>query len=197
MTRANNHDLIVWQELPDGSQRGMLSEHVSQPYLAEVDARGRWALYAYDQHDQRQNVASGKANKVNRAKQHTLAAALAHIPELQDDTHNHDPSGAQTRDIRQRNGAVIDAKVTRLERTQPPGWLVTLKVYLALSMFCLAAALFARWLLIYRPVIALRVFGWVGGSVFAAHKIIKWLEDANKRRERLERRQVLEARGKR
>lgn len=192
MTRAKNHDLIVWQELPDGSQRGMLSEHVSQPYLADVDARGRWALYAYDQHDQRQNVASGKANKVNRAKQHTLAAALAHIPELT--TQVNTPNGATQQPDR---AAVIDAKVTRLERTQPPGWLVTLKVYLALSMFCLAAALFARWLLIYRPVIALRVFGWVGGSVFAAHKIIKWLEDANKRRERLERRQVLEARGKR
>lgn len=179
--RAKQHDLIVWQELPDGSQRGVLSERVSQPYLADVDARGRWELYAYDEHDQRQNVASGKANKVTKAKAHTVAAALVHIPELQDTTQD-------ARNATQ-GGAVIDAKVTRLEQ---PAWLITVKVYIALALFVFAALLFARWALFNRPVWFFRVGAWLFVSLFGAWQLLKAGEHLDKRRERLAKRKVID-----
>lgn len=163
---------MAWHDAPDGGARGVITERVSEPYIIDVTPDGQFDIFTLDAHDKPRRVTSGKSRNVTLAKQKAASLALTTVKELKDAQQEH----------------VIDAKVTRLEPEEQPAWVKTLKVFIGLALLVAATVLFARWLLIYRPRLAIRIFMWVAGCLFAAYRILKFFEHLDKIRERLAKR---------
>ncbi len=165
---------MAWHDAPDGGARGVITERVSEPYIIDVTPDGQFDIFTLDAHDKPCHVTSGKSRNVTLAKQKAASLAFTTVKELKDSQQEH----------------VIDAKATRLEPEEQPAWVKTLKVFIGLALLVAATVLFARWLLIYRPRLALRIFMWVVGCLYASYRILKFVEDLDKRRERLAKRRV-------
>jgi hypothetical protein len=165
-------DPIAWHDAPDGGARGVITERVSEPYIIDVAPSGQFDIFTLDSHDKPRHVTAGRGRNVTLAKSKATSLALANIKELKEE----------------RQAQIIDANVTRLEPEAQPAWVKTLKVFIGLALLVAATILFARWLLIYRPHLALRIFAWVFGCLFAAYRILKFFEHLDKIRERLAKR---------
>jgi hypothetical protein len=170
-------DVVAWHDSPDGGARGIIAKHVPQPYIVDVMPDGRFDVYTLDKRDKPKHVTSGRANNVTTAKVKAREKALANITELRD---------ALQADI-------VVTSATPVTRREQPAWIITLKVYVALALFVFAALLFGRWLLVHRPVLFLRGFGWLSVSLFGAWRLMVLFETLDKRRERLAKRRVADA----
>jgi len=170
-------DPVAWHDSPDGGARGVIAKGVKQPYIVDITKDGRIDVFTLDGRDKPKFVTSGKAGNVARAKSKATTLALANITELKD---------ALKADI-------VDTSATPVQTREQPAWLITLKVYVALALFVFAALLFGRWLLVHRPVLFLRGFGWLSVSLFGAWRLMVLFETLDKRRERLAKRRVADA----
>ena len=170
-------DVTNWHDSPDGGARGIIAKHVQSPYIIDVDPQGRFDVFTLDKRDKPKFVTSGKANNVARAKSKATAQAIANIKELK---------AALQADI-------IDTKASPVKTLEQPAWVKTVKVFIALALFVFAFLLFARWLLLHRPVLFIRWSSWAGVSLFGAWRLLKLLEDLDKRRTRLSRKDAVQS----
>jgi hypothetical protein len=174
---SGGHDPVAWHDSPDGGARGVIASGVKQPYIVDVMPDGRFDIFTLTKADKPKHVTSGRANNVTTAKVKASEKALANIKELRD---------ALQADI-------VDTSATPVKRLEQPAWLITLKVYVALALFVFAALLFGRWALFHRPVWFFRFVGWAGVSLFGAWRLMVLFETLDKRRERLAKRRVADA----
>jgi len=174
---AKDFDPVAWHDSPDGGARGVIAKGVKQPYIVDVMPDGRFDVYTLTKADKPKHVTSGRANNVITAKARATQKALTNIKELRDAL-QHD---------------IIDAKATPVQKLEQPAWIVTLKVFIATTLFVFAFLLFARWAVLHRPAWAFRVAAWACASLFGAWRLMKFVEDLDKRRERLAKRRVADA----
>jgi hypothetical protein len=170
-------DPVAWHDSPDGGARGVIAQGVKQPYIVDVMPDGRFDIFTLTKADKPKHVTSGRGNNVTIAKHKASEKALANIPELKDSL----------------QADMITTSATPVRQREQPAWLVTLKVFIATALFVFAFLLFARWAVLHRPAWAFRVAAWAGASLFGAWRLMKFVEDLDKRRERLAKRRVADA----
>lgn len=173
---SNNTALVSYHQMPDGAQRGVIVDKVAQPYHIIIDKRGAWQIQQYGAGDEPRTLASGRAHNVTTAKRKAHRHALANIDEL------------KTPDIITTTATPVTAPpVHHNSTTRSSSAWRTVKIYIALSLFCFAALLFGRWMLLYRPSWFVRVMFWGGSSFVLAHRLITFIDDSSKRLDRLRR----------
>lgn len=177
----NALDVVQWHEARREGQmvghEGLLIEHVKHPYHIDIDKQGGWQLWHFDGHDAQKIVAKGSANNVEAAKLEAVAAAFSKLPSLRkafkQDVAPH------AHDIPQ-NG-----HLTNLHRT--------LRTYLAGGTIVLWLGFGLYWFVRLRPKVATLVVVLLIASFWVTDVAIKYLEQANSRREKLLRQQQAKA----
>ena len=171
-------ELASWQDnQPPHNTRGIISQHVKQPYFVEVDPRGGWVLLTLGKDDKPIFVARGQSRNVAKAKQDATSAAISKIPELKQ--------------------ALTPTDTTQPSNTQRV-YLVsarraTVRVYGVCATLILGALWGLWWLFVARPKVALLFVMLLALGIYLSHLVLTALERANTKREKLVKQQQARA----
>jgi hypothetical protein len=173
-------DLVSWSAHPaGGAERGIITQHVKQPYYLDLGPRGEWVVLTLDKHDKPKIVDKGQARNVTTAKQDATACALSKIPELK-------------AAITTSTGELVDTKARVIEPPLVSGRRATLRVYgYTAALILWGIWLFYLWLR-HQPLRATLSLLVLAFGVVGAHYTLKALDHLNARRERIVKRKQLQ-----
>lgn len=148
-------NLVTWRDTPAGGAHGIVTYGLPSPHYVEIEHGGRWAVQTLDARDKPIFVKTGVARNAAKAKRAAEDAIRLLV-----------------------TGEDLDKEV---KSHDPLPWVRTAKIYLGLSLACLAVLLFGRYLLLHRTLLLLRIVFWGGLSVVLAHKLIVFSFDTARR----------------
>ena len=176
-------DLVSWSAHPaGGAARGIITQHVKQPYYLDLGPRGEWVVLTLDKHDKPRIVGEGQARNVTLAKQDATACALSKIPELK---------AAITTSI----GELVDTKARVIEPSQVSSQRMTLRWYGKVAALILWGIFASYWWVRYQPLAASLSLLTLGTGLYLAHQVRRALtHEADKLEKGLRRKQLQQAR---
>ncbi|MEM7738484.1 MAG: hypothetical protein AAF267_22125 [Deinococcota bacterium] len=173
-------NLVSWHVNPSsGHVKGLINEHVKQPFYIDVDPSGAWVLHTLDKKDAPVLVAKGQARNVAKAKQAATASALSNIPEIK-------------AVVSESTGEVVETKARVLAPTQVSTERATLRWYGKVSALILWAIFIGYWWIRWQPRAATLSILVLAFGLFCAYQVRRALSHEGDKLDKISRRKQLQ-----
>ncbi|MEM6427672.1 MAG: hypothetical protein AAF708_00425 [Deinococcota bacterium] len=173
-------ELVSWHENPSsGHVKGLITQHVKQPFYIDVDPSGAWVLHTLDKKDAPVFVDKGQAKNVVRAKQAATASALSNIPEIK-------------QAVAHSEGEILEPKVKVLAPTQVSTERATLRWYGKVSALILWGIFLGYWWIRWQPRAATLSILTLAFGLLCAYQVRRALTHEGDKLDKISRRKQLQ-----